>query len=66
MFFIVLNPKLDHSGNDLGTDLLLTAPHPFGLSCFKDGYINSIFSGGKTSLPHVLSFDQGFLSIEVK
>ena len=53
-------------GKDFGTDLLLTAPHPFGSFCFNDYNKSAILSGGITSLPQVLSVLHGFLFILVK
>ena len=64
---IFVNPNFDHSDNVFGIDLLLTAPQPFGLTCFIESKKDEeIFFGGSTSLPQVLSLDHGFLSNEVK
>ena len=53
--------------NIFGIDLRLTAPQPFGLTCFIESKKDEeIFFGGSTSLPQVLSLDHGFLSNEVK
>ena len=55
----LLSKKLDHNFFDI--DLLLTAPQPLALFCFIELTIEEILEGGSTSLPHVLSTNQGFL-----
>ena len=57
---VFVNPNLDHSDRVFGIDLRLTAPQPLGLICFIESKKDEeIFFGGSTSLPHVLSLDQG-------
>ena len=54
---ILLKPNWDHSGNDLAIDLLLTAPHPFGSTCFKELFPKGIPAKDLLSLHYsVLSF----------